>query len=147
MTYSEKLQDPRWKKRREEIKKRDNYTCRKCGQNRGLLHVHHKEYLNSREPWEYADEFLITLCASCHENTHFATPSKKAIVIAPERPRLSVASWTKEQRRRLWTGILWINKNMVSQSHSLRMWILENGTERAEVSCELVESFVEKYHQ
>ena len=35
-----------------------------------ILHVHHLYYLESKHPWEYANEALITLCNSCHLKTH-----------------------------------------------------------------------------
>ncbi len=77
--------------------------------------------------WEYADEFLVTLCANCHTAAHIAAPvqSKK-----PELPAvtLSVKTWTKEQRYRLWHGMAWINRNMVGGANSLRKWIIENGS-------------------
>lgn len=91
MTYSEKLRDPKWIERRNEIKRRDNYTCRACGQNRGRLDVHHPEYLDGREPWEYADSLLITLCARCHKLKHAkpeAEGAAKLIMALPENQRM-----------------------------------------------------------
>ena len=66
-TYSEKLKDPRWQKKRLKILNRDNFTCRHCGDKEKTLHVHHKMYF-SVEPWEYEDFLLITLCKDCHDN-------------------------------------------------------------------------------
>lgn len=34
------------------------------------LHVHHKLYIENREPWQYKDENLITLCSDCHAEIH-----------------------------------------------------------------------------
>jgi hypothetical protein len=34
------------------------------------LHVHHKYYVQNKNPWEYPDEALVTLCASCHFELH-----------------------------------------------------------------------------
>jgi hypothetical protein len=69
-TYSEKLRDPRWQKKRLQIFDRDNFTCVKCGNDELELHVHHKKYIKNREPWEYSDKFLETLCHVCHNKEH-----------------------------------------------------------------------------
>lgn len=29
--------------------------------------VHHRDYLKDKEPWDYPDELLVTLCESCHQ--------------------------------------------------------------------------------
>lgn len=70
MTYSEKLKDPRWQKRRLEIMSRDAFKCVWCGCAEKTLHVHHESYKAGLEPWEYADDVLQTLCESCHELQH-----------------------------------------------------------------------------
>lgn len=67
MTYSEKLKDPRWQKKRLEILNRDNFTCQSCGDTTKTLHVHHIHYYAGMLPWEYAPEILITLCEDCHQ--------------------------------------------------------------------------------
>ncbi len=67
MSYAEKLKDPRWQKKRLQIMERDGWRCTECGDPNTTLHVHHLLYLPGREPWEYYDEFLITLCEDCHE--------------------------------------------------------------------------------
>ncbi len=65
-TYSQKLKDPRWQKRRLKILERDNWACQTCGDTEETLHVHHLWYEDG-EPWDSPDEALQTLCASCHE--------------------------------------------------------------------------------
>ncbi len=65
MTYSEKLKDPRWQKKRLEILNRDEFTCRLCGDDKLTLHVHHICY--NGNPWEANSDRLITLCEACHE--------------------------------------------------------------------------------
>jgi hypothetical protein len=67
MTYSEKLKDPRWQKKRLSILNRDSFTCQHCGSKENTLHVHHLVYLKSTDPWEYKDEYLLTLCFECHK--------------------------------------------------------------------------------
>ncbi|MBN1185871.1 MAG: HNH endonuclease [Bacteroidales bacterium] len=74
-TYGGTLLDPRWKTKRQEILKRDNYKCVNCG-SEAYLQVHHKQYhfsksLNEyRNPWEYSGKYLITLCEKCHKKGH-----------------------------------------------------------------------------
>ena len=69
MNYSEQLKDPRWQKKRLEIMQRDSFKCASCGDEKSTLHVHHKNYVNGKAPWEYGDS-LITLCEKCHSKTH-----------------------------------------------------------------------------
>jgi len=71
MTYSEKLKDPRWQKRRLEILERDKFTCQECSATVKELHVHHRAYLRKTDPWDYPDSSLTTLCVDCHQSlTH-----------------------------------------------------------------------------
>ena len=70
MTYSEKLRDPRWQKRRLEIMQRDGWKCLRCGDSTKTLNVHHQEYIKGRDPWEYPESLLEILCEECHENHH-----------------------------------------------------------------------------
>lgn len=69
MTYSEKLKDPRWQKKRLEILERDNYTCRFCGDTTSILSVHHFRY--EGEPWDVDNIDLISVCNKCHQEEHF----------------------------------------------------------------------------
>ena len=68
--YAEKLLDPRWQKKRLEIMGRDEFACQMCGDSESTLMVHHRYYIWGREPWDYSDEMLITLCGGCHESEH-----------------------------------------------------------------------------
>lgn len=65
-TYSEKLRDPRWQKKRLEIFNRDDFKCLSCGSKEKTLHVHHGIYKKGCEPWEYENDSLHTLCEDCH---------------------------------------------------------------------------------
>jgi hypothetical protein len=65
-TYSEKLKDPRWQRKRLEILKRDEFTCLSCCDNEKTLHVHHSFYKKGADPWDYEDRHLVTLCEECH---------------------------------------------------------------------------------
>lgn len=64
--YSQKLKDPRWQKKRLEILQRDAFSCRQCGDGTKTLHVHHRRYIPSHDPWDYPDELLVALCEDCH---------------------------------------------------------------------------------
>lgn len=72
VSYSEKLRDPRWQRKRLEILERDHWLCKRCWSLTDQLQVHHKLYRSGVEPWDYEAEVYETLCASCHET---ATPS------------------------------------------------------------------------
>ena len=65
--YYEKLKDPRWQKKRLEIFERDEYICQSCNDDKSTLHVHHRNYIKGKDPWDYPNEFLVTLCETCHE--------------------------------------------------------------------------------
>ena len=69
-TYSEKLKDPRWQKKRLEILNRDKFRCKRCYDETSTLNVHHLRYEYNKEPWEYDDECLTTLCDECHQYEH-----------------------------------------------------------------------------
>jgi hypothetical protein len=74
-TYGALLFDSRWKSKREEIIKRDQYACVICKGKEGLQ-VHHRQYhFIVREnqfklPWDYDDYLLISLCELCHKRGH-----------------------------------------------------------------------------
>lgn len=63
-SYSDKLKDPRWQKKRLEILERDGWSCLFCGDDEATLHVHHIS--RHGEPWETPNTHLITLCSECH---------------------------------------------------------------------------------
>jgi len=67
-SYSEKLKDPRWQKKRLKILERDQYMCKGCGSTRDELHIHHLRYVDN--PWETEDQYLVTLCSTCHKHAH-----------------------------------------------------------------------------
>jgi len=58
----------RW---RNKIYKRDNYTCKKCGNNRGgNLIAHHIYSWNDHPKLRFVTNNGITLCEDCHKNFH-----------------------------------------------------------------------------
>lgn len=74
-TYSELLLSEMWKAKRKEILERDGRKCRSCSSAKNLQ-VHHKQYHichvtgQKKEPWNYANRYLITLCNDCHQTGH-----------------------------------------------------------------------------
>ena len=69
-SYSEKLLDPRWQKKRLEVLDSAEFQCEMCGDGESTLHVHHKQYFKGREVWDYEREQLACLCKDCHEQSH-----------------------------------------------------------------------------
>lgn len=73
--YNSMLLKPEWHHKRVMILNRDNNRCRNCG---GIinLQVHHKQYHKNRKdgefmkPWNYKENYLITLCKNCHQIGH-----------------------------------------------------------------------------
>jgi hypothetical protein len=65
-TYSDLLKSPKWQKKRLEIMQRDKFACKKCGDSDTQLQVHHLKYENNKDPWEYSNKDLLTLCSDCH---------------------------------------------------------------------------------
>lgn len=66
-SYAQKLTDPRWQKKRLEIFNRDSWECQVCTEAGKTLAVHHKKYVPGRNPWDYDDNLLTTLCEPCHK--------------------------------------------------------------------------------
>ena len=69
MKYSEQLQHPKWKIKRQEVLARDGYRCFDC-HTTDNLHVHHTHYFKGAKAWEYEHIWLVTLCADCHSKLH-----------------------------------------------------------------------------
>ncbi len=70
--WQNKLREPEWREKREEIFERDHYQCQECGiygESRNL-NCHHIKYIRDLNPWDYPDELLITLCEECHAHKH-----------------------------------------------------------------------------
>ncbi|MFW9962332.1 MAG: HNH endonuclease [Candidatus Sifarchaeia archaeon] len=66
-----------WRDKSKDIQQRDNHTCSVCGwksEDGSDLDVHHTYPLNSwiddgHDPSEYPENWLMTLCKSCHSKT------------------------------------------------------------------------------
>ena len=80
-TYSEKLTNPKWQKKRLEVLSRDNFKCQLCGDEDNMLHVHHKEYKKGCEPWEYDNSNFISLCKDCHREAENAKISECKLIL------------------------------------------------------------------
>lgn len=72
--YAKLLRDTRWREFRQEVLRLDRNTCGHCGRESEGLHVHHREYIEGRLPWEYPLSSLETLCARCHAAEHGIVP-------------------------------------------------------------------------
>lgn len=68
MTYSEKLKDPRWQKKRLEVMNAAGFKCATCKSQANTLHVHHCYYEKGLQPWEYPISAYLCLCENCHED-------------------------------------------------------------------------------
>lgn len=66
-SYFDKLNDPRWQRKRLKIMERDDFKCTQCGDATTKLNVHHEYYISLRDPWSYPDAALVTLCEPCHK--------------------------------------------------------------------------------
>lgn len=60
---------PAYKKWKVSVLKRDNYTCRQCG-NKKSLHVHHIKSFSRYPDLRFDINNGITLCVKCHKLTH-----------------------------------------------------------------------------
>jgi hypothetical protein len=69
-TYAQKLRDPRWQKKRLEVLESADWKCQSCSSGMKTLHVHHKQYIKGREPWEYDLTNFEALCEDCHQESH-----------------------------------------------------------------------------
>ena len=45
---------------------RDEFTCIICKSKTKTLNVHHLRYIKNRDPWEYENDDLLTICEECH---------------------------------------------------------------------------------
>jgi len=59
---------PDWTQIAENIRERDNHTCKGCGAREVELHVHHITHKSEGGGEDPAN--LVTLCRACHEDEH-----------------------------------------------------------------------------
>ena len=79
--YSDKLKDPRWQKLRLKVFERDDWACQICFDKESQLKVHHKYYLQGKEPWDYPLEVFITLCEKCHTEEYENRPEAEHVLL------------------------------------------------------------------
>jgi hypothetical protein len=134
-TYTEKLKDPRWQKKRLEILERDGFTCKLCGNTKETLNVHHWEYVKG-EPWDAPDYLLATLCTTCHEGEK---DRKKLEIGLIDQLR---ASGFSSRNLFLLAEALSLDPADVNAPTvvDLIFWILDQNSPRLEVFSQLLES-------
>ncbi|MBY0480833.1 MAG: hypothetical protein K2Q21_05710 [Chitinophagaceae bacterium] len=66
ISYSEKLKNPLWQKKRQYVLKRAENNCEDCGKTNVPLDIHHCYYVYGLEPWQYPYDALKALCRDCH---------------------------------------------------------------------------------
>jgi hypothetical protein len=65
--YIQKLQHPKWQKRRLEAFEAAGFRCSHCKSEEQQLHIHHGYYAKGKEPWEADDAHLHVYCSTCHK--------------------------------------------------------------------------------
>jgi len=106
LTYSEQLKHPKWQRKRLEILEAADWKCIRCSSAEKTLHVHHRQYIAGRLPWEYAADDLLALCEDCHAGEHGkeSIPNRRAVTrrdralwlgieVADPRAVLSQVDW------------------------------------------------------
>lgn len=96
-TYSELLRNPHWQKKRLEILNRDQWSCDDCGdglKTNTVLHVHHKEYIFGRAPWDYDNDNFETLCAPCHRKRHTKPDAQEKSFYSVYEDKALIAAFT-----------------------------------------------------
>ena len=96
----ERLQDPRWQRKRLGVLERAGWKCEGCGTGEVNLQVHHGFYEREAMPWEYPDAALYCLCDHCHEKaeTRKAEAYRELGLIAPWHQAYAVALLRDLQR-------------------------------------------------
>jgi len=99
-TYSEKLTDPKWYDKRLEILERDENKCRICEEEKNLQ-VHYTRYFKNREPWEYDNSILMTLCKDCHEDLEEQVGDIKTLISLLQQDNFSMDKLRVMLKRKL----------------------------------------------
>lgn len=64
---------PKWRRKRQQILKRDNYMCQHCkryGKAVQATTVHHIKHADEYPELAYDDKNLVSLCEGCHNKQH-----------------------------------------------------------------------------
>lgn len=80
MNYSDELKDPRWQRKRLEKMQAADWKCEICGDGKKTLHVHHTNYYDGLNPWEYGINHLECLCEHCHALSHIPREKIRAFM-------------------------------------------------------------------
>jgi len=65
-----------WKTQRRKVLARDGHTCQACGATERLV-VHHKKHKSETGgTWDNSVANLVTLCRTCHNQSHRARPRR-----------------------------------------------------------------------
>lgn len=108
-SYTEKLQDPRWKKKSTLVKNNAGLKCQDCGST-AALETHHCYYTSMKEqnePWEYPLSALRCLCRDCHE-ARARTESRMRAFLA-----ILTAAQIDSLRHNLDSSFYWFQENSV----------------------------------
>lgn len=110
MTYSEKLKDPRWQKKRLRILERDDFACQDCQSTENTLNVHHLAY-HKGAPWEVPDEDLVTLCDDCHTRIENTLRALRKLSVSFSRELVLVLKFLEAdgEQRKFWTLLFNLN--------------------------------------
>jgi len=70
---------------REQVYKRDNYTCQRCGSKNGngkaiTLNAHHVQLFSKEPEQRFEVENGVTLCRDCHIITHIENKQQKEVI-------------------------------------------------------------------
>ena len=98
-SYLDQLLDPRWKRKRSLIIKRDKHKCKNCN-SLDNLNVHHKYYVHGKRAWEYPNNALITLCQKCYEKWHNENIIEVRDKIWCKNREYQIQKKTKEARKK-----------------------------------------------
>jgi 5-methylcytosine-specific restriction endonuclease McrA len=88
-TYWELLKHPLWQRKRLEMLNRAQFACEACYNDEATLHVHHRQYIKGRKPWEYDDSNFLVLCERCHEDVTKTSDRIKSLLAKVEPDFLS----------------------------------------------------------
>lgn len=69
-SYSAKLRDPRWQRKRLELLHSARWKCDECSSEERELNVHHYWYESGKDPWDYPRKCYAVLCDICHNAWH-----------------------------------------------------------------------------
>ena len=94
--YAQKLRDPRWQKMRLKIMERDEFTCQFCFDSESTLNVHHRDYQRGKDPWDYPENWLVTLCETCHRDESESRPDEEKSLLNTLRVKGYTASHLNE---------------------------------------------------